>query len=323
MQSLEFVAAIRLLATQGRVIEAANLALMAVESHPQVLETNTEAMYLALGMPAAPRFQFLNEICARHRVAGPAPLLSKLVGLFASHSARYELFAALSVILCRQELPELAIQSFGQILRPAQAKDDAVHAVVSEYAASADQYDQSSAHHASIDAFTALLAECLEGPRQGLNIVDAACGSGLATPTLRPWAAHLTGLDLSPQMLSMAAKGRQYDRLVQGDMVAAMAALPDNTDLVVCAGGTYYLQDLAPFLAAVRTCLKPGGQVFFADYPALEDMGVMETIGGNLRYCRPAGLTRALAAQHGFAEINCVLELSFNLPAFHWHFRKL
>ena len=321
MQLFELIAAIHLLATQGRMVEAANLALMAVESHPQALEANTEAMYLGIRMPVATRFQFLNEICARHRVAGPAPLLDKLVGLFAGHSARYKLFATLSVILCRQELPELAIQSFSQILRPAQAQDDSVHAVVSEYAVSADQYDQSGAHHASIDAFTALLAECLEGPRQGLNIVDAACGSGLATPTLRPWAAHLTGLDLSPDMLAIAAKSGRYDRLVEGDMVAAMAAMPDNADLVVCAGGTYYLQDLAPFLAAVNTCLKPGGQVFFADYPALEGMAVMETIGGNLRYCRPAGLTRALAAEHGFAEINCVLELSFNLPAFHWHFR--
>ncbi|MCA1909583.1 MAG: hypothetical protein LDL39_14585, partial [Magnetospirillum sp.] len=126
MQLLEVIAAIRLLATQGRMIEAANLALMAVESGPQVLETNAEAMYLGIRMPAATRFQFLNEICARHRVAGPAPLLDKLIGLFASHPGRYELFAALSVILCRQELPELAIQAFGQILRPAQAKDDCV-----------------------------------------------------------------------------------------------------------------------------------------------------------------------------------------------------
>jgi len=323
MQPLELIAAIRLLGTQGRMAEAANLALMAVETHPQVLETNTEAMYLGIRMPVATRFQFLGEICARHRVTGPAPLLDKLVALFATDPNRYELFAALSVILCRQELPELAIQSFGQVLRPARPAGNATHTVVSEYAETADQYDQSTVHHTSINAFTALLAECLEGPRQGLNIIDAACGSGLATPTLRPWAAHLTGLDLSPDMLAMAAKGGQYDRLVEGDMVAAMAAEADNTDLVVCAGGTYYLRELAPFLAAVRTCLKPGGQVFFADYPALDGMEVMETIGGNLRYCRPASLTRALAAEHGFAEINCVLELSFNLPAFHWHFRKL
>ncbi|MGE4279080.1 MAG: class I SAM-dependent methyltransferase [Magnetospirillum sp.] len=316
------VAMIRRLAEQGRMAESVNAALAAIAAHPQSLEFNTQATYLAARATAVSSQSILQQMCVHHFVATPEQLLRKFETAFAAAPDRYELFITLSIALCRLEWTDLAIQAFANALNPARPQDVVANAIVREYDHSAQHYDQSPAHHASIKAFTTLLAECVEGPRRDLAVIDAACGSGLAAATLRPWSQRLTGMDLSPPMLAMADQTGLYDRLVEGDMVAAMAAAPDQADLVVCAGGTYYLRDLAPFLAAARTCLKPGGQLFFADFPALDGMGVMETIGGTFRYCRSAALTRALAVEHGFSELNCVLELSFNLPAFHWHFRR-
>jgi len=322
MPPASLVAAIHSLTGQGKLAEAANAAMAAIESHPYDIEVNIACQHLAAWASSASRHAIMQQLCARHRVAGLEQLLDKLTASFAEHPDRYELFAAFSTNLCKQELPELAIQAFSKVLRPAGPQDVCAGTIVTEYDHSAGEYDEASAHHASINAFTTLLGECLEGPRRHLQVIDAACGSGLAGPTLRPWSERLTGLDLSPAMLAMAARTGLYDHLVEGDMVAAMRAVPQSADLVACAGGTYYLRDLVPFLAAAHTCLKPGGQVFFADFPALDGMGVMETIGGTFRYCRSAALTRSLAAEHGFCELNCVLELSFTLPAFHWHFRK-
>lgn len=322
MPSASLVAAIYSLAGEGQFAEAINAAMTAIEAYPYDIDVNIAGQYLAVRAAPTLRYTILQQICARHRVGDLDRLLDKLTASFAEHPERYELFAALSINLSKLELPDLAIQAFSQVLRPAGPQDVCAGTIVTEYDHSAGEYDETSAHHASINAFTTLLSECLEGPRRHLAVVDAACGSGLAGPTLRPWSDRLTGMDLSPAMLALAAQSGLYDALVEGDMVTAMQSAPHSADLVVCAGGTYYLRDLAPFLAAAHTCLKPGGQLFFADFPALDGMGVMETIGGTFRYCRPAALTRSLAAAHGFDELNCVLELSFTLPAFHWHFRK-
>lgn len=56
------------------------------------------------------------------------------------------------------------------------------------------------------------------GPRIGknthLDILDAGCGTGLCADVLRPYAKSLVGVDLSPQMLALAAKQQIYDQLV-------------------------------------------------------------------------------------------------------------
>ena len=54
-----------------------------------------------------------------------------------------------------------------------------------------------------------LIAKLLQAsgfaPRKQLNILDAGCGTGLCAPALLPYAARLTGVDLSPAMVERLA----------------------------------------------------------------------------------------------------------------------
>jgi predicted TPR repeat methyltransferase len=51
------------------------------------------------------------------------------------------------------------------------------------------------------------------GERHDLAILDLGCGSGLAGVCLKPWASVIVGVDLSPEMISLARDRNIYDRL--------------------------------------------------------------------------------------------------------------
>jgi predicted TPR repeat methyltransferase len=94
-------------------------------------------------------------------------------------------------------------------------------------------------------------------------ILDAGCGTGLAGPLLRPMARRLDGIDLSPQMIERARAKNVYDRLVVGELVAALGCSADRYDVVVAADVFIYFGDLGPVLKACRNVLCAGGTFVF------------------------------------------------------------
>ena len=316
------LAAIAPMLAQGRLEQALHATMRMLATSPDSRELHTLSLGMLHHLPLHVRLVMTTAYCRAAGCDGPVALVERLEALFGAHPDRYEMFASLGSLLVAQDLPELAVRTFGNALRPADEAATTPAAIAAEYGLTGPQYDDNPIHQATIDGFLTLLGESLEGRRDGLTIVDAACGTGLAAPVLRPMAARLIGLDLAPAMLARAEQGGQYDQLIAGDMVAAMAAMPDQADLVVCSGATYYLKDIGPFLAAARICLKPGGQLFFSDIPAPDGMGVMHTLGGTPRYCRDAALMRNLADRHGLEARPPVLERSFLLPAYHWLLRR-
>ncbi len=88
---------------------------------------------------------------------------------------------------------------------------------------------------------------------------DLGCGTGLAGPLLRPFARHLTGIDLAPRMLEKAGARGVYDDLVQAEAVSWLAARRADLDLVLAADVLIYIGDLAPLFAAAAGALRPGG----------------------------------------------------------------
>ena len=168
----------------------------------------------------------------------------------------------------------------------------------------ADRFDS-----ALVDALhyrgPALLAEALERTLErkiGLAVLDAGCGTGLAAPMLRPLAATLDGLDLSPAMIAKARDRRLYDSLHEGELEEFFNLSPDRYDLIVAADVLVYLGALEPVLAAARAALRPGGLLAFTlerdDDP---DSGPGFRLGAGNRYAHaPAYLARAAAAA-GFA----------------------
>lgn len=96
-----------------------------------------------------------------------------------------------------------------------------------------------------------------------LDILDAGCGTGLMAVHLKPWARHLSGVDLSPAMIEQARAKGFYDALAAGELVAHLAANGGAFDLVVAADVFCYLGDLQPVLAAAKGALRKHGLLAF------------------------------------------------------------
>lgn len=113
-----------------------------------------------------------------------------------------------------------------------------------------------------------LVAEAVTGhlgerDQASLDILDLGCGTGLCAAGLRPHARHLTGLDLSPEMLLQAGEREAYDELHQGELTAYLEGCSSDYDLIVAADTLVYFGDLgAVFEAAVAALRTPGSLVF-------------------------------------------------------------
>ena len=90
--------------------------------------------------------------------------------------------------------------------------------------------------------------------------IELGCGTGLTGRLLRPLASELTGVDISPEMLSIARAAKVYDRLVLAEAVAWLQEQPEATaETIVAADVLVYVGDLCPLFAAVARCLREGG----------------------------------------------------------------
>jgi predicted TPR repeat methyltransferase len=111
------------------------------------------------------------------------------------------------------------------------------------------------------------LGEVLEpilGRSGDLAVLDLGCGTGLSGLMLRPRARHLTGVDLSPEMVEKARARGIYDRLEVGELTAWLSRDADIYDLIVACDTLIYFGDLEPVMKAVKPRLKPGGLFAFS-----------------------------------------------------------
>jgi ubiquinone/menaquinone biosynthesis C-methylase UbiE len=102
----------------------------------------------------------------------------------------------------------------------------------------------------------------------GERVLDVACGTGalLAAIAAAHPGAQLTGLDLSPEMLAVAARRLGPE---VGLSVGAAEALPFGDaafDLVVSSNAFHFFPDPAAALAEMRRVLGPGGSLVVTDW---------------------------------------------------------
>jgi predicted TPR repeat methyltransferase len=148
-----------------------------------------------------------------------------------------------------------------------------------------------------------LLAEALArcgGLPAGASVLDLGCGTGLAGALLRPQAARLEGVDLSPGMLEQARRRGIYDALACGDIVEHLEALSAPVDLVLAADVFVYLGDLAPVFAASAAALRPGGLFAFSVEALGAAAGVDFLLCRTRRYAHALDYVLRLTAAHGF-----------------------
>ena len=111
------------------------------------------------------------------------------------------------------------------------------------------------------------LAEALDVFQPKGSVLELACGPGTWTGKLLRYAADVTAVDASPEMLAIAAAraGTQRVRFIQADLFTWR---PDRRYDVVFIG--FWLSHVPgerfeSFWSLVADCLKPDGRVFFAD----------------------------------------------------------
>jgi predicted TPR repeat methyltransferase len=157
-------------------------------------------------------------------------------------------------------------------------------------------------------------------PQACLRVLELGCGTGLCAGALRPRASRLVGLDLSPQMLEQAARRAQYDELHEGELIAFLAALDADYDLIVAVDTFIYLGTLETALAGVCQALAPGGKAVFTLEAAEDSARYRLQMSGRFQhsanYLRSAlsasglglrSLEESALRREGGAEVRCWL----------------
>lgn len=108
------------------------------------------------------------------------------------------------------------------------------------------------------------LAEIRPQPSGTQVVLDAGCGTGLVAACLRPYARHLTGVDLSPGMLEHARERGLYDALYEADLTEFLACPPQPLcDLIVAADVLCYFGDLGTIVPRLAQALVADGLLIF------------------------------------------------------------
>jgi predicted TPR repeat methyltransferase len=110
-----------------------------------------------------------------------------------------------------------------------------------------------------------LVADKVSG--DGLDVLDAGCGTGLVGALVRDRSRRLVGVDLSDTMLGLAKYKKVYDELHKGDLIAFMRARPQTCDVVTCAATLIHFGDLGPAFMAAGSVLRAGGAFVFTVFP--------------------------------------------------------
>ena len=126
-----------------------------------------------------------------------------------------------------------------------------------------------------------VLRQALDAAQPSGRVLELACGTGLWTERLAPYAAELTCVDASPEVIALnrARTGAAQIDYVCADLFAWEPA--QRYDFVFFGFWLSHVPAGAfiPFWSMVARALAPGGRVFFADsrnHPAAREGGYDE-----------------------------------------------
>jgi ubiquinone/menaquinone biosynthesis C-methylase UbiE len=108
----------------------------------------------------------------------------------------------------------------------------------------------------------------LLGSVDGLTVLDAACGTGIATEQLaRSAAKKIHAFDITPEMLALARKrcaGLDID-FREADLAKPLAWLADaSVDRILCTLALDHLETLAAVFAEFHRVTRRGGRLVFS-----------------------------------------------------------
>lgn len=145
---------------------------------------------------------------------------------------------------------------------PSRAPDDYVRQQFDQFARDYDQKLERLENRGP-QTLAEQLRSQLPSPDSSLLVLDAGCGTGLCGAVLRPWAASLSGVDLSPAMLEKASQRSLYDQLEEQELTAFLLDHPNSFDVIASSDTFNYFGDLHALFTAARKALRAGGWLFF------------------------------------------------------------
>lgn len=143
-------------------------------------------------------------------------------------------------------------------------------------------------------------------PGLDVSVLDLGCGTGLLGVYLGRIGGALVGVDVSSRMLDEAARHGIYSELRHADLDSALREFaPASFDYVTANDVFVYVGDLSGIIPAIRTALRPGGELIFSCETATEAEGDL-ALRPTRRYAHSRASVERLCAQAGFAR--CTIE---------------
>ena len=122
------------------------------------------------------------------------------------------------------------------------------------------------------------VAEIFRGAGGRSPVLDVGCGTGAVALAL-PEEMEIDGIDLSPEMLAVAARTGRYGALVEADLTQDLPALPRAPYGGLVSAGTFTHGHVGPdALPRLVEALAPGGWFVFSTRPELYLDGFEETL---------------------------------------------
>lgn len=163
----------------------------------------------------------------------------------------------------------------------------------------ADHYDQhlTKALHFQVPQLLRDAFENIAGHHYRGAVLDVGCGTGLSGALFKPFATHLSGVDLSFNMLALAKQKHIYDDLYQADIASFLKEHKAQYDVVVASDVLVYMGDLSDIFSSFRAAIKPTGHVVFnAEISKTENYELTESG----RFIHTKDYLDALIAENGF-----------------------
>lgn len=134
------------------------------------------------------------------------------------------------------------------------------------------------------------------------RMLDLGCGTGLSGEGLRDRVQHITGVDISENMVEAAHEKEVYDTLYVAEAVHFLQGTQDpDWDLVVATDVLPYLGDVDDLFSGVAARLADGGLFVFSSETLPEDSlkGRHFTVGPKQRFAHDGGYLRERLGHFG------------------------
>ena len=130
------------------------------------------------------------------------------------------------------------------------------------------------------------------------SVLDLGCGTGLVGEKIRNKCKRLEGIDLSQNMVELAARKQVYDKVVKADIAEYLASTELDFDCFIAADVFVYLGDLAEVFCQIKSKNKRGGMLFFSTEHNEKEGFFLETSG---RFSHSKSYVESLCVEFGYA----------------------